>query len=151
MVLVDMNALQFYQPPAKAGLHNHEQPTTSSLRVPPPRWEGKDTAALGASQDLSRVLHNPDLIQPQNLAGPSQKDPLDSFQAPGLGLNNSKVDQKIGNMSSDHIVTNWDNMIPLSCQSASDRPHRPCFHYPPGTICKPDVLGKPTAGKTACE
>ena len=151
MVLVDMDALQFYQPPPKAGLHSDERPTTSSLRVPAPCWEGKDPAALGGSQDSGRVLHNPDLIQPRNLTGPLQKDSLDSFRATGLGLNDTKADRKITSMLSERNNTSWDDMIPLSCQGASDRLHRPRFRYPPGTTCKTGVLGKPTAGKTACE
>ena len=151
MVLVDMDALQFYRPPAKAGLHSDERPTTSSLRVPAPRWEGKDSAALGASRDSSGVLHNPDLIQPLNLTGPLQKDSLDSFRAPGLGLNDSKADRKTANMPSERVNTSWDDMVPLSCQSAGDRLHRPRFRYPPGATCQIGALGKPTAGKTACE
>ena len=117
MALVDMDDIQFYQPPVKAGLRSDERPTTSGLRVPAPRGG----TALGASQDLSRVLHNLDLFQSQKLNGPLQKD---SF-------------------------TSWDDVIPLSCQS--DGPHRPRFHYPPGTICNTGVLGKHIAGKFACK
>lgn len=149
MVSVDMDALQLYRPPAKAGLHSDERPTTSNLRVPARRWEGKDSAALGASQDSSGVLHNPNLIKPQNLTGPLQKDSLDSFRAPGLGLNDSKADKKTANIPSERVNTNWDDMIPLSCQSVGDRLHR--FRYPPGATCKAGALGKPTAGKTVCE
>ena len=136
MVLVDMDALQFYRPSAKAGLHSDERPTTSSLRVPAPRWEGKDFAALGASQDSSGVLHNPGLIQPQNQTGPTQKDSFDSFRAPGLGLNDSKAVRKTANMPSERVNTSWDDMIPFSCQSAGDRLYRPRFRYPLGATCK---------------
>ena len=109
---------------------------------------GEDPAALGASQGSSRVLHNPDLIQPQNLTGRLQKDSLDSFRTPGLGLSDSKAERKTASMPSERVVASWDDMIPLSCRSAGDGPHRPRFRHPPGTFCK---TGKPTAGKTACE
>ena len=62
MILVDMDALQFYRFSAKAGLHSDERPTTFSLRVLASRWEKKDSVALGASQDSGGVLHNFDLI-----------------------------------------------------------------------------------------
>ena len=136
MALVDMNSLQFYQPPAKAGVRSDEWPTTSCLRVPTPRWEGKDSAALGGSQDSSRVLYNPDPIQPQILTGPLQKDSLDSFRTPGLSLNGAKANRKIASMPSERDNTSWDNMIPLSCQSASDR-----LHSPPLPLPSKDNLG----------
>ena len=149
MAYVDMESIQFYQPPTKAGVRSDGRPTPSNLRVTSPHREGKTPVALEASQESNRVLHNPDLIQSQNVTGPLQKDFLDSFRAPGLSLNDTKANREIANMPSERDNTSWDDMIPLSCQRASDRPHRPRFRYPPGTICKSGVLGKPTAGKTA--
>ena len=68
-----------------------------------------------------------------------------------VDLNGSKADRELASIPNDRVVTSWDDMIPLSCQRASDRPHRPHFRHPPGIICKTGVLGKPTAGQTTCE
>ncbi|KAL8672741.1 MAG: hypothetical protein Q9168_002812, partial [Polycauliona sp. 1 TL-2023] len=78
------------------------------------------------------------------------KDSLDSFRAPEMGLNGTKADKEIASMPSKDAAS-WDDMIPLSCQKASDRPYRPRFRRPPGIIYKTGVLGKPTAGGTTCE
>ena len=150
MVFVDMDSLQFYKPPAKPGVRSNGRFTTSILRIPSPRWEGIDSIALRASQKPSGAPYNPNLIQSQNGTGPLQKDSLDSFRAPEMGLNGT-ADKGIASIPSEHAVTNWDDMIPLSCQKASDRPHRPHFRPPPGIICETGVLGKPTAGETTCE
>ena len=146
-----MNFLQFYQPPARANLHHDKRPTTSSLRAPPPRWEGQDSATPIASQVSSRVLHIFRSDPIQDLTGPLQKDSFDSFRTPVLGLNDNIADRKIASMPSSHVVTSWDDMIPLSYQSDSDRLHRPRFRYPPGIICKNGILGESVEGKTVCE
>ena len=100
---------------------------------------------------MSKVLHNPDLIQPQDLTGPLQKDSLDPLRAPGLGLNGSQADRETASMSSERAVTSWDDMIPLFCQKGSGRLRRPGFRHPPGTLCTTGILSKPTAGETAHE
>ena len=151
MVFIDMDSLQFYVPPAKPGVRSNGRSTTSSLRIPSPRWEGQDSVALGASPKPSGVPYNPNVAQSQNGTGPLQKDSLDSFRAPEMSLNGTMADNEIASMPSKDAVASWDDMIPLSCQKASDRPHRPRFRHPPGIICKTGVLGKPTAGKTTCE
>ena len=151
MVFVDMNSLQFYEPPAKPVVHSSGRSTTSNLRIPLPRWEGKDSVALGASQQSSGVPYNLNLTQSQNGTGLLQKDSLDSFRAPEMGLNSTKADKEIASMYNKHAVISWDDRIPLSCQKASDRPYRPRLRHPPGIICKTGVLGKPTAGRTTCE
>ncbi|KAI4234660.1 MAG: hypothetical protein L6R40_006666, partial [Gallowayella cf. fulva] len=95
MVFVDMDSLQFYEPPAKPGVRSNGRSTTSNLRIPSPRWEGKDSVALGASQQSSGVPYNPNLTQSQNGTGPLQKDSLDSFRVPETGLNGTKADKEI--------------------------------------------------------
>ncbi|KAL8626088.1 hypothetical protein Q9189_008232, partial [Teloschistes chrysophthalmus] len=65
-----------------------------------------------------------------------KKNFLNSFRAPEIGLNGTKANKEIVSTPSEHTVAGWDDMIPLSCQKAHDRPHRPRFHHPPGTICK---------------
>ena len=151
MVFVNMDSLRFYEPPAKPGVRSNRRSTTSNLRIPSPRWEGKDSVALGASQKPSGVPYDPNLIQSQNGTGPLQKDSLNSFRVPKIALNGTKADREMASMPSEHAVTSWDDMIPLSCQKASDRPHRPHFRHLPGIICETGVLGKPTAGETTCE
>ncbi|KAL8696508.1 MAG: hypothetical protein Q9201_007626 [Fulgogasparrea decipioides] len=146
-----MDSLQFYEPPAKPGVRSNGRSTISNLRIPSPRWEGKDSVALGASQKPSGVPYNPNLTQSQNGTGPLQKDSLDSFRVPEMGLNGTKATKEIASMPSEDAVASWDDMIPLSCQKASDRPHRPPFYHPPGIICKTGVLNKPTAGAPTCE
>ncbi|KAL8740110.1 MAG: hypothetical protein Q9190_007154, partial [Brigantiaea leucoxantha] len=89
--------------------------TTSNIRIPPPRWEGKDSMALGTSQKLSGVPYNPNLTQSQNGTRPLQKDSFDSFGAPKLGLKGTNADEEITSLPSEHAVTSWDNMILLSC------------------------------------
>ena len=148
MVFVDMDSLQFYNPPAEASLRTDGRPTISNLGDPAPRWSGKNPAVLEASQESRRVLHNPDLIQPQNTTGPLESESLESFRAPGVCLNSTKVDRKIASTPSERAVTSWDEMIPLLCQKGDDRPR---FRHPPGTPCEPGILGKPTAGESACE
>ena len=151
MAFVDMDALQFYEPPAKPGVRSNGRSTTSNLLIPSPRWEGKDSVALGASQKPSGVPYNPSLTQSQNKTGPLQKNSRNSFQTPEMGLNSTKADKEIASMPSKDAVASWDDMIPLSCQKASDRLYHPHFRYPPGIIYKTGVLGKPTAGETTCE
>lgn len=151
MVFVDVDSLQFYEPLAKPSVRSNGRSTTSILRIPSPRWEGKDSIALGASHKLSGVRYNSNLTQFQNGTGPLQKDSLDSFRASEISLNGTKADKEIANMLSKDAVASWDDMIPLSYQEASDRPHRPRFCHPPEIICKTGVLGKPTAGETTCE
>ena len=151
MVFVDMDTLQFYQPPAKPGVRSNGRSTTSNLRIPSPCWEGKDSVALGASPKPSGVPYNPNLTQSQNGTGPLQKDSLDSFRAPEMSLNGTKADKEVASMPSKDAVASWDDMIPFSCQKASDRPHHPRFRHPPGIICKTGVLSKSTAGGTTCE
>ena len=147
MVFIDMDSLQFYEPPAKPGVRSNGRPTTSNLRIPSPRWE--DPVALGASQKSSGVLYNPNLTQSQNGTGPLQKDSLDSFHAPEMGLNGTQADQEIASIPNEGANTSWDNMIPLSCRRASERTYRPCFQPPPGTFCKTSVLERPAAGESA--
>ncbi|KAI4260742.1 MAG: hypothetical protein LQ352_000134 [Teloschistes flavicans] len=90
-----MDSLQFYEPPAKTGVRSNGRSTTSNLRIPSPHWEGKDSVALGASQQSSAVPYNLNLTQSQNGTGPLQKDSLGSFCAPEMGLNGTKADKEI--------------------------------------------------------
>ena len=151
MVFVDMDSLQFYNLPAKPGVRSNRRSTIPNLRIPSPGWEGKNSVALRASQQSSGVPSNPNLTYSQNGSGLLQKDFLDSFRVPEIGLNGNKADKEIASMPREYAVTSWDDMIPLSCQEASNRPHPPRFRYPPGIICKTGVLGKPTAVETTCE
>ena len=63
MVFVDIDSLQFYEPPAKPGVRSNRRSTISNLRIPSPRWEGKDSTALGASQKSSGVPYYLNLTQ----------------------------------------------------------------------------------------
>ncbi|KAL9628380.1 MAG: hypothetical protein Q9164_007299, partial [Protoblastenia rupestris] len=138
-----MDSLQFYEPTAKPGVRSNGRSTTSNLRIPSSRWEGKDSMALGASQKPSGVPYNPNLTQSQNGTGPLQKDSLDSFRAREMSLNGTKADKEMASILSKDAVASWDDMIPLSYQRASDRPHRPRFGHPLGIICKTGVLDNP--------
>lgn len=151
MVSVDMNSVQFYKPPTKAGWHQNRQPTTSNLHIPSPLRAEENPAILGTSQDLSRVLHSPKLVQSQNMRNPSQKHSHNLLNTQGLSLNSAKADREIAGMPNEGATTGWDNLIPLLCQESNDRPHCPCFHYPPETMCETDVLNKPAAGGTTGE
>ncbi|KAL8809568.1 MAG: hypothetical protein Q9223_007908 [Gallowayella weberi] len=106
MVFVDMDSLQFYEPPAKPGVRSNGRSTTSNLRIPSPRWEEKDSMAFGASQKSSGVPYYPNLTQSQNGTGLLQKDSLDSFCAPEMGPNSTKADKEITSRKSviDHIT-----------------------------------------------
>lgn len=150
MVYVDMNFVRFYQLPAKAGLLSDGRPIISNLRLLSSPWERKDSAAFGASQGFSGEMQKPE-VHPQNVTHPLQKDSFDSSSAPRLGLKCKKVDREVAGMPSGRANSSWDDKIPLSCQKANDRPNRPRLRYPPGTICKIGVLGKPTAGETTGE
>ncbi|KAL8635599.1 MAG: hypothetical protein Q9228_006926 [Teloschistes exilis] len=123
-----MDSLQFYEPPAKPGVRSNGRSTTSNLHILSPRWEGKDSVALGASQKPSGVPYNSKLTQSQIGTGSLPKDSLDSFRAPKKGLNGTKADKEIASMP------------PVIARVA-----------PPGIICETGVLGKPTAGGTTCE
>ncbi|KAL8799826.1 MAG: hypothetical protein Q9200_007435 [Gallowayella weberi] len=106
MVFVDMDSLRFYEPPAKPGVRSNGRSTTSNLRIPSPRWEGKDSMAFGASQKSSGVPYYPNLTQSQNGTGLLKKDSLDSFRAPEMGPNSTKADKEITSnpieVDSDH-------------------------------------------------
>ncbi|KAI4192980.1 MAG: hypothetical protein LQ350_008517 [Teloschistes chrysophthalmus] len=97
MVFVDMDSLQLYEPPAKPDVRSNGRSTTSNLRILSPRWEGKDSVALRASQKPSGVPYNSNLTQSQIGTGPLPKDSLDSFRAPEMGLNGTKADKEIAN------------------------------------------------------
>ncbi|KAI4193559.1 MAG: hypothetical protein LQ350_008259 [Teloschistes chrysophthalmus] len=151
MVFVDMDSLQFYKPPVQPVVLSNGRSTASNLRIPLSRWEEEDFMAVGASQQLSGVPYNPDMTHSQYGTCPFQKDSLDSFRAQEMGHNSTKGNEEIASMAGEHAVTGWDDMIPLSCQKASNPPHRPGFRQPPGIICKTGVLGKPTARETICD
>ncbi|KAL9580022.1 MAG: hypothetical protein Q9212_004739 [Teloschistes hypoglaucus] len=146
----DKNHDRFLANEIGSSVRSNGRSTTSNLLIPSPRWEGKDSMALGASQKPNGVPYNPNLTQSQNVTGLLQKDSLDSFRVPEIGLNGTKADREMASMPSKHAVTSWDDMIPLSCQKASDRPHRPHSRHHPGIIYETGVLGKPTAGETTC-
>ncbi|KAI4192966.1 MAG: hypothetical protein LQ350_008522 [Teloschistes chrysophthalmus] len=125
-----MDSLRFYKPPAKPGARSNGRSTTSNLRIPSSRWERKDSVALGASQKPSGVPYNSNLTQSQNRTGPLQKDSLNSFSVPEIGLNGTTADREMASMPDEHAVISWDDMNPLSYQKPSDRPHRPYFRDP---------------------
>ena len=52
MTFVDMNSVQFYQPP-KAGLHSDGRPTASNLRVPMASGDDNNPGALGPDKGPS--------------------------------------------------------------------------------------------------
>ncbi|KAL8831579.1 MAG: hypothetical protein Q9191_000788 [Dirinaria sp. TL-2023a] len=151
MVFVDMDSLQFYEPPAKSGVRSNGRSITSKLCIPSPRWEGVDYVAPGASQNSGGTPYDPNLIQSQNGTSPLQKDSLDSFRAPEIDINGVKADKEMASISNQHGVPSWDDIIPLCCQNPSDRPHHPRFHQPPEIICKTGVLSKPATGETTCD
>ncbi|KAI4218381.1 MAG: hypothetical protein L6R36_008984 [Xanthoria steineri] len=121
MVFVNMDSLRFYEPPAKPGVRSNRRSTTSNLRIPSPRWEGKDSVALGASQKPSGVPYNPNLTQSQNGTGPLQKDSLDSFRVPEIALNGTKTDREMASMPSNPIEV--DSGHDSSDDSGSDSGH----------------------------
>ncbi|KAI4157058.1 MAG: hypothetical protein LQ342_008543 [Letrouitia transgressa] len=109
-----MDSLQFYEPSAKPGVRGNGRSTTSNLRMPSPRWEGKDSMALEASQKPSGVPCDPNLTQSQNETGLLQGS-LDWFRVPEMGLNGTKADREMASMLSEDAVASWDDMVLLSC------------------------------------
>lgn len=67
MASVDMDSIQFYSSPAKAGLRLDRRPTTSDLRVTSFLREGESPAAPGTSRDSDTVLQDSELVQPQDV------------------------------------------------------------------------------------
>ncbi|KAI4201553.1 MAG: hypothetical protein LQ350_003168 [Teloschistes chrysophthalmus] len=118
MVFIDMDSLRFYEPPAKLGARSDRRSITSNLRILLSRWKRKDSVALGANQEPSGVPYNPNLTQSQNRTGPLQKDSLNSFSVPEIGLNGIKADRE---MASDPIEV--DSGHDSSDDSGSDSGH----------------------------
>lgn len=83
MTFVDMNAIQFYQPPKIAGTRKDRQPAVSSLRP---------FTALGPSEKKKGTLPNLDQIENLNMIGLPLKEPLNPFHVSASNFSGIEAD-----------------------------------------------------------
>ncbi len=75
--LVNMDSVQFYQPPTTTGLRSDGRPTVSNLHV---------STAFGKSKKASESLQDFDLIQFLDMTGPPPKESTDPLHMPAPNL-----------------------------------------------------------------
>ena len=77
MAFVDLNSIQFYQPPTTAGSRSDGRPTVSNLHVP---------TAYGKGKKENKSLPKFDVIEFLDMTGPPPKEHTDPLHIPAPNL-----------------------------------------------------------------
>lgn len=97
---LDMNSIDFYQPPTKAGMPGNRRPTMSNLGVPTASGQGNSATALILNNEPSGRFQDYDLVEFLDMSAPEPKGFFNSFCEPAPELNGIEVDAK----SKDHLL-----------------------------------------------
>lgn len=83
MIFVNINAVQFYQPPKAVGTRKHKQPAVSSLHL---------FAAFGPSEKEKGTLPNLDQIENLDVTGLPLEKPLHLFHVSASNFSGIEAD-----------------------------------------------------------
>ena len=121
MVFVDMDPMQFYQPPAKADLRNDGWPKTSNLRVPSPLWDGKTLMAFGASLELKGYCTCPTGPSKNSETPCKQPTTFKKKSHSKLPLKKHVLRQRCGSFRWGSRSTSTINMLKVPCSKICRR------------------------------
>ncbi|KAG8529796.1 uncharacterized protein KY384_005277 [Bacidia gigantensis] len=154
MAFVDLGAINFYEkPPSKSGPCGDKRPPAHNGNVPTVNEQCESRQALtSAKKPGAYTLWSSDNSIPVSLRVENDSgvegwrgDSTPVFKMPpGWGTGPLR-----GSSSNSTEADKQDTSTPGERAVRGDDRSR--FHHPPGPPCKSRILGKPIAGKTACD